>query len=76
MDFLPDGKITISMVVICCAVYFFFQRFQTKRDADKIEEDLKAWIKKVELDVSVMQTSLLDISKNVSYIRGRLEPKN
>lgn len=64
---------------------YFTQRFQTKADAEKVEQDIKeahekseadmkAWIRKVESDVSKMQTSLERIGENVSYIRGRLDP--
>ena len=51
-------------------------RFQSKSDAEKMENDLKDWIRKVEADVSKVQSSLENIGKDVSYIRGRIEPKN
>lgn len=78
-----DGNVTIALVVICFSVaavavsitIYFNNKFQSKSDADKVETDLKAWIRKVETDVSKVQSSLERIAENVSYIRGRIEPK-
>ena len=86
---IMDGPVTIGLVSVCFAVAmvvvgifaYFVNRFQTKEDAHKLEEsallrekDMKDWIRKVESDVSKMQTSLERIGENVSYIRGRLDP--
>lgn len=79
-----EGPITFSFVAICFSVSaivvgvfsYFVSRFQTKDEAMRVEDGLKIWIQKVEADVSRVQTSLERISENVSYIRGRIEPKN
>lgn len=78
-----EGNVTIALVVACFSVaavavsiaVYVSSKFQSKADADKVETDLKAWIRKVETDVSKVQSSLERIAENVSYIRGRIEPK-
>lgn len=75
-------NVTVALVGSCFVVasvavtisLYLGNKFQTKKDADKVEDDLKIWIRKVEDDVSALQKSLNDIAVNVSYIRGRLEP--
>jgi uncharacterized protein YsxB (DUF464 family) len=84
-----EGNISIALVVVCSSVAgvalgaysYLSNKFQLKADADKNEaaallreQDIKTWIRKVENDVSKVQTSLERIGENVSYIRGRLEP--
>lgn len=81
-EIVMEGPVTVGLVAICFSVClvvvsvfaYFISRFQTKVDADKVENDLKTWIRKVENDVSRVQTSLERIGGDVSYIRGRLEP--
>lgn len=78
-----DMPVTYSLVWICfsvgtaCAlvVVWFFSMFQTKRAAVAAEKSLKAHILKVEADVEKLQTNLAKIGSDVSYIRGRLEPR-
>lgn len=82
--------VTIGLVAICFAVCvvvigivtYFSHRYQTKEDAKSAsdaailkEADLKNWIRKVEGDVTTLQTSMNTIGRDVSYIRGRLEPQ-
>lgn len=77
-----DGTVTFGLVAVCFTVStvvvsifgWFISRFQTKSDADKAEDDIKNWIRKVEADVSSLRASMDRIGDNVSYIRGRLEP--
>lgn len=79
---LVDGPVTLGLVsitfgvafVVTSVFAFMISRFQFKADALKVEHDLKDWIRKVESDVSRVQTTLERMSENVSYIRGRLEP--
>lgn len=78
-----EGPVTFGLVTVCFLVssvvisifVYFISRFQTKAEAIRVEDGLKVWIQKVEADVSKVQTSLERISENVSYIRGRIEPK-
>lgn len=78
-----EGPVTLGLVSICFSVSavivggfaYFVNKFQTKSDAMRVEDGLKMWIEKVEADVSMVKTSLDRISENVSYIRGRIEPK-
>lgn len=78
-----DSNVTVSLVASCFTVssvavgisIWISTKFQSKLDSEKMETDLKAWIRKVESDVSKLQTSLERIAENVSYIRGRMEPK-
>ncbi len=78
-----SDPVTINLVIICFSVTvvalgvfsYFTQRFQTKMDSDKAEADMRAWIGRIETEVATMQTSLEGIGRDVSYIRGRLEPK-
>lgn len=81
---MTDGNVTIALVIICATVAgvclaaytYISNKFQSKEDADKVETDLKTWIRKVETDVSKVQSSVELIGRDVSYIRGRLEPTN
>jgi hypothetical protein len=79
----PNAPITYQIVIICFVVtsivitvmMWIFSRFQTKRDAFVTEKQLRMHILKVESDVEKMGSDLARISENVSYIRGRLEPR-
>lgn len=80
---LMEGPITYQIVAICftvgtvctLVVVWFFSMFQTKRAAIASERSLRIHIDKVEADVEKMQTNLAKIGSDVSYIRGRLEPR-
>jgi len=77
-------NVTLTLVAVCASVAgvalgayaYLSNKFQTKDDANKVETDLKTWIRKVETDVSKVQSSLELVGRDVSYIRGRLEPNN
>lgn len=56
---------SIALAVACVGVTLWMSaRFQTKEDAAKLE-----------LRVSAMESNMNQIAVDVSYIRGRLEPK-
>lgn len=59
-------------VSIAMLVYFITDKFQSKDDATKLEKR----VEKVELEISQVKEGINLISKDVSYIRGRLEPKS
>jgi preprotein translocase subunit SecF len=49
--------------------------FQSKDDAKEMRKALETRVESVELQVQQMRASLENIRSDVSYIRGRLEPK-
>lgn len=59
-------------ITIAILVYFITNNFQSKDDATKLEKR----IEKVENELSALRTTLTQISSDISYIRGRLEPKS
>lgn len=58
-------------VTIAVLVYFITDKFQSKEDAMKLERR----VEKVEAEISQVKEGINAISKDVSYIRGRLEPR-
>lgn len=80
---MMDGPITYRIVEIIAScvtvavliVVWFFSIFQTKRAARESERALKSHILKLEGDHKDMQVNIAKIGSDVSYIRGRLEPK-
>lgn len=50
--------------------------FQSKQDAVLIKAELEKRIESVEGEVQLMRQSLESVAKDVSYIRGRIEPKS
>ena len=59
-------------ITIAVLVYFVTDKFQSKEDAQKLERR----VEKVETEISQVKEGINLISKDVSYIRGRLEPKS
>lgn len=59
-------------VTIAALVVFATSTFQSKTDGEKLEKR----IDRLETELSNMRTILTDISNTLSYIRGRLEPKD
>jgi hypothetical protein len=49
--------------------------FQRKEDAIEIKIQLERRIDVIESEVRVMRASVEGVAKDVSYIRGRIEPK-
>lgn len=56
-------------------IVWLFAVFQTKNAAAMVEKALRSHILKVESDVEKIESNLTKIGADVSYIRGRLEPK-
>lgn len=59
-------------MTVAMLVYFVTDKFQSKEDAYKLERR----VEKVEAEISQVKEGINSISKDVSYIRGRIEPKN
>ena len=54
---------------------WFFSKFQTKTAAIAAQRHMQGHIDKIEKEVGDLKTNLAKIGSDVSYIRGRLEPK-
>ena len=50
--------------------------FQSKEDAKLLKEEINTKIVVIETQVNTMRSSIEGVAKDVSYIRGRLEPNN
>lgn len=81
---LPVGPITyqaagVAFVVASVSVtivMWAFSRFQTKREAQASNAHYKHLTEKLETDVEKISEGLAKLSEDVSYIRGRLEPRH
>lgn len=49
--------------------------FQTKADANEWKDSMENRVGKIEVEISSIRGSMETIGRDVSYIRGRLEPK-
>lgn len=58
-------------ITVAFFVWFVTEKFQSKEEAFKLERR----VEKVEADISLVKEGISAISKDVSYIRGRLEPR-
>jgi len=59
-------------VTVAVMVVWLSTNYQSKAEALKLENR----IERVELEMSQMREGISNISKDVSYIRGRLEPRS
>ena len=50
--------------------------YQSKEDAVEMKRQLEKRIEGVEAQITTMRTSLENVARDTSYIRGRLEPKS
>lgn len=66
---LAEAVSFVSVVAI--AIVWFSGTYQSKDDAKKVE----ARIEKLEDKMTAMSTGINQIASDVSYIKGRLEPK-
>ena len=66
--------ITIASVTTSI-ILWSTSNFQSKEDAKDFKVSVENRVNKVEADIQAMRTSTQQISIDVSYIRGRLEPK-
>lgn len=55
-------------------ILWSLSNFQSKDDAVSFKNDIDNRVSKVESDVQTIRNSTTQISVDVSYIRGRLEP--
>lgn len=61
--------------VTACIVLWSVNYFQSKSAAEKFESDVTSRVSKVESTVLENANIMNKINTDVSYIRGRLEPK-
>lgn len=61
--------------VTACVILWSVNYFQSKKQAEKFEKDVNARVARVENNVHDNATLMNKINVDVSYIRGRLEPK-
>lgn len=59
-------------VTIAALVFFVTTNFISKDEGQKLEKR----IDRLEIELSSMRSILTEISNNLSYLRGRLEPKD
>lgn len=67
----------VTVASITTAVILWsISNFQSKEEANDLKANLTDRLSKVELEVQILRSSVGQISVDVSYIRGRLEPKS
>lgn len=59
-------------ITVAVLVFFITEKFQSKEDATKLERR----VEKVEAEISQVKDGISLISKDVSYIRGKIENIN
>jgi hypothetical protein len=57
--------------IVSTVMLWVFGSFQSKEDASKLELRVSS----IELRIEKVNDGITDIAKDVSYIRGKLEPK-
>jgi hypothetical protein len=66
----------VTVASITTAVILWsISNFQSKEEASELKQNINERLSKVELEVQILRSSVGQISVDVSYIRGRLEPK-
>lgn len=66
----------VTVASITTAVILWsISNFQSKDEANSLKASIGERLTKVELEVQILRSSVGQISVDVSYIRGRLEPK-
>lgn len=67
----------VTVASITTAVILWsISNFQSKEEASELKQNINDRLSKVELEVQILRSSVGQISVDVSYIRGRLEPKS
>lgn len=66
--------VTIASITTA-VILWSISNFQSKDEANDLKANLNDRLSKVELEVQILRSSVGQISVDVSYIRGRLEPK-
>ena len=67
--------VTIASITTAI-ILWSISNFQSKQEANDLKANLTDRLSKVELEVQILRSSVGQISVDVSYIRGRLEPKS
>ena len=66
----------VTVASITTAIILWsISNFQSKQEANELKSVVNERLSKVELEVQILRSSVGQISVDVSYIRGRLEPK-
>ena len=66
----------VTVASITTAIILWsISNFQSKEEASELKQNINERLSKVELEVQILRSSVGQISVDVSYIRGRLEPK-
>lgn len=66
----------VTVASITTAIILWsISNFQSKEEANSLKASIGERLTKVELEVQILRSSVGQISVDVSYIRGRLEPK-
>ena len=67
----------VTVASITTAIILWsISNFQSKQEANDLKNTVNDRLSKVELEVQILRSSVGQISVDVSYIRGRLEPKS
>lgn len=66
--------VTIASITTAI-ILWSISNFQSKAEANDLKQTVNERLSKVELEVQILRSSVGQISVDVSYIRGRLEPK-
>lgn len=67
----------VTVASITTAIILWsISNFQSKQEANDLKNTVNERLSKVELEVQILRSSVGQISVDVSYIRGRLEPKS
>lgn len=66
----------VTVASITTAIILWsISNFQSKAEANDLKQTVNERLSKVELEVQILRSSVGQISVDVSYIRGRLQPK-
>ena len=66
----------VTVASITTAIILWsISNFQSKDEANSLKASIGERLTKVEMEVQILRSSVGQISVDVSYIRGRLEPK-
>jgi vacuolar-type H+-ATPase subunit I/STV1 len=65
-----------SLASVCVGITLWsVSTFQSKQDAQEVKTHLERRIENIEAQMNTIRTSLEHVARDISYVRGRLEPK-